>query len=261
MKTTKNKEILILQRIMSVLFFSLQLIFITSCNNESSKAHLSVNMTDAPGDFDAVRIDIQGVEVTDSNGNTQVLNTNAGIYNLLDFYNGLDTLIATGDLNPGKISHIRLILGARNTVMVDSVVYPLETLGAMQSGLKLQVHQTLQPGVSYSLLLDFDANQSIVVTGNGKYQLKPVIRTIDAVKGGSIKGKISLLGEIATVGAVANGKTYTSITNENGEFLISGLPEGSYDITVTPSSPLLPVSKKGLVVASGISTNVGIVAL
>ncbi|HEY6914227.1 MAG TPA: DUF4382 domain-containing protein [Paludibacter sp.] len=246
---------------MFVLFLGLQFVFVSSCSNDKEKSHLSVSMTDAPGNYDAVMVDVQSVEVIGSNGNTITLNTNNRIYNLLNLSNGVDTLIATGDLDPGTISQIRLILGANNSVTKDGVVYPLSTPSAMQSGLKLAVNKTFEPGVTYRILLDFDANQSIVVTGNGTYQLKPVIRTVETAVNGSIKGSISLIGVIATVEAKSNGVTYSSVTNANGQFLIAGLPAGNYDVTITPDLPLLPVTKTGVAVTLGVSTNVGLIAL
>lgn len=255
----KKREIVILKRIMFVLFLGLQFIFVSSCSNLNDKSHLSVRLTDAPGNFDAVKVDVQSVEVTGSNGNTVVLNTNNRIYNLMNLSNGVDTLLATGDLNSGTISQIRLILGTNNTVTVGGIVYPLSTPSAMQSGLKLQVNKTFEAGVSYAILLDFDANQSIVSLGNGTYQLKPVIRTIDTAINGSIKGSISLMDVIATVTATSNGVTYTSVTNTSGQFVIAGLPVGTYDITVTPALPLLPITKSGVAVTLGVSTNVGII--
>lgn len=255
----KKREIVILKRIMFVLFLGLQFIFVSSCSNLNDKSHLSVRLTDAPGNFDAVKVDVQSVEVTGSNGNTVVLNTNNRIYNLMNLSNGVDTLLATGDLNSGTISQIRLILGTNNTVTVGGIVYPLSTPSAMQSGLKLQVNKTFEAGVSYAILLDFDANQSIVSLGNGTYQLKPVIRTIDTAINGSIKGSISLMDVIATVTATSNGVTYTSVTNTSGQFVIAGLPVGTYDITVTPALPLLPITKSGIAVTLGVSTNVGII--
>ena len=72
-------------------------------------AGLSVRMTDLPGNYDEVNVDIRGVEVT-GNGGSVTLNINPGIYNLLDYANGVDTLIATGDVPAGllyyRISHI-----------------------------------------------------------------------------------------------------------------------------------------------------------
>lgn len=255
----KKREIIIMKRIMFVLFLGLQFLFISSCKNENGKSHLSVSLTDAPGNYDAVMVDIQSVEVIGNN--TVALNTNNRIYNLLNFSNGVDTLLATGDLEPGTISQIRLILGANNTVTLDGVVYPLSTPSAMQSGLKLEVNKTFESGVSYIIKLDFDANKSIVSLGNGSYQLKPVIRTIDAAINGSITGSISLIGVIATVTATSNEVTYTSVTNTSGQFLIAGLPVGTYDVTVTPDLPLLPVTKTDVAVTLGVSTNVGIITL
>lgn len=246
---------------MYVITVGLLTLAIPSCNKAKDKAHIGVFMTDAPGNFNAVMVDIQSVEVTGSGGSTVLLNTQAGIYNLLDFSNGVDTLIATGDLEAGDVSQIRLILGPNNSVMVDSVIYPLSTPSAMQSGLKLQINQTFEPGVSYSILLDFDANQSIVLEGNGTYQLKPVIRTIDAALSGSIRGSINLTGVIAVVTGTHNGVSYSTITNLNGSFLLAGLPAGTYDFTITPPLPLLPVTVTGTVVTTGTSTDAGIVVL
>jgi hypothetical protein len=131
----------------------------------------------------------------------------------------------------------------------------------LQSGLKLQIHQTFEAGVSYNILLDFDANQSVVKQGDGTYQLKPVIRTIDAAVSGSIKGSITPIGLIVTVSAVSGGITYTSVTNAAGDFLIPGLPLGTYDVTVTPNLPLLPLTLTGKTVTIGAVTNIGVVAL
>ncbi len=258
----KKREIMILKRIMFVLCVCLQIVAVSSCSDDdSNKAHLSVSLTDAPGNYDAVMVDVQSVEVVGSNGNTITLNTNNRIYNLLNLSNGVDTLLATGDLDPGTISQIRLVLGTNNSVTKDGVVYPLSTPSAMQSGLKLNVNKTFESGVKYAILLDFDANQSIVLTGNDTYQLKPVIRTIDTAISGSIKGSISVIGVIATVKATANGVTYTSVTNKSGQFLIAGLPVGTYDVTITPDLPLLPVTKTSVAVTVGVSTNLGVITL
>ena len=131
----------------------------------------------------------------------------------------------------------------------------------MQSGLKLQIHQTLVAGVSYNILLDFDAHQSIVLKGNGDYQLKPVIRTIEAIMSGSIRGSITPVGVIALVAATSNGVNFSSVTNANGDFLIDGIPVGTYDVTVTPDLPLLSVTVTGIKVTLGVSTNLGTLAL
>jgi hypothetical protein len=263
MKTMKIKssEISILKRLVFISSVVLITLLASSCNKEENSAHLSIHMTDAPANYNAVMIDIQGVEVIANDGAPVMLNTLNGIYNLLDYSNGLNTIIATGDLQEGTVSQIRLILGTNNTVTANNIVYPLSTPSAMQSGLKLQIHQTLVAGVSYSILLDFDASQSIVLQGNGDYQLKPVIRTISAATSGSIRGSITPIGIIALVTATSNGVTFSSVTNANGNFLIDGVPAGIYDITVTPDLPLLSVTVSGKTVTTGVSTNIGILSL
>lgn len=258
----KNRKFLTMKKIMHALFLSLFVLVIASCDkdNNSDKAQLSVLMTDAPGVYDAVLIDLQRVEVTGDGADAIVLNTNADIYNLLDLTNGVNTLIATADMEPGTISQIRLILGPNNSVVVDGVSHPLSTPSAEQSGLKLQVHQTFEPGVAYAILLDFDANQSIVKKGNGEYQLKPVIRTIDMALSGSIKGSIKPAGTTSTITVTSDVlHYYSTVSNSKGDFLVAGLPAGTYDIKVTPALPLLPVTIKGKTVTVGASTNVGII--
>lgn len=258
----ENKKAAILKGILYAVLFISMIAIIPACKKDNSdKAHLTVRMTDAPANYDAVMIDIQGVEVTGNDGSVIALNTNVGIYNLLDFSNGVDTLIASADLNAGKISQVRLMLGNNNTVKIDNVIYHLSTPSASQSGLKLQLHQTFVAGVTYNILLDFDAGKSIVALGNGEYQLKPVIRTIDTAITGSIQGRISPISIGTVVTATSNGNTYSTVTNINGQFLIAGLSAGTYIVTVTPELPLLPFTITGTVVAVGDSVNLGTIVL
>jgi len=265
MKTLQRNKNVILKKIMYVTLVGLLIMQLTSCNedttNDNQKAKLTIRMTDAPANYDAVMVDVQGVEVTGNGGSAVMLNTTAKVYNLLELSNGVNALIATGDLDAGTISQIRLILGTNNTVTVGGVVYPLSTPSAEQSGLKLQVNKTFEAGVEYSILLDFDASQSIVLKGNNEYQLKPVIRTIDTAISGSIKGSVTPLTGNVLVTATSNGVTYTSVTAANGSFLIAGLPLGAYDVTITPVLPLLPITLTGKAVVVGASTDLGITIL
>ena len=226
-------------------------------DDESGTSILNIRLTDAPAAYDAVLIEIIGVEVTGNNGKLANLNVNAGIYNLLDFTNGNDTLIATGALASGKVQQIRLILGSNNSVVIDSVSYPLATPSAQQSGLKLQVHKDLAAGVAYALLLDFDAHQSIVDMGNGNYSLKPVIRVVEQAISGAIKGTIDPSSLICSVTASEGNNQYSTYSDSTGGFLLMGIPAGTYDLTVSPDPPLLPQTINGVVVVNGQITDSG----
>jgi hypothetical protein len=253
-----------MKKILLIASFIVFGIALNSCNSDSTSGTYAYNvrMTDAPGPYEEVNIDLQAVEVTGNDGQTVLLNTTAGIYNLLDFFNGVDTLIATSELSDAKVSQIRLILGSSNTVVVGGVSYPLSTPSAEQSGLKLQVQQTLVADIQNEILLDFDANSSIVKTGNGTYKLKPVVRTIVTAITGNIKGSITPIGTSAVVTATSAADVeYSSSVNELGQFQISGLLPGSYTFTVTPLLPLLPVSQSNVVVEVGANTDLDVIAL
>ena len=83
----------------------------SACNDDDEKSgtsYLAVHLTDTVAPYDSVIIDVQGVEVKSESGSV-LLNINPGHYNLLDFTNGKDTLIASGDIPSGTVSQIRLL--------------------------------------------------------------------------------------------------------------------------------------------------------
>ena len=107
-------------------------VVITSCSKSeketetaSGAAVLNVRLKDAPAViYDSVMIDVQGVEVNSNNGNAALmLGANAGLYNLLDYANGKDTLIASDTIPITTISQIRLILGSNNYVVIGGTRY------------------------------------------------------------------------------------------------------------------------------------------
>jgi hypothetical protein len=239
-------------------------ISLNSCNNDDDSPNAtypySVKMTDAPGPYSAVNIDLQAVEVIHSDGQAVTLSTNAHIYNLLDLSNGVNTLIAASVLNNPNVSQIRLILGTNNSIVINSVTYPLSTPSADQTGLKILVNQTLMANVDNTIIIDFDANQSIVDLGNGSYKLKPVLRTVAVTGMGSIKGSITPIGTLAAVSATSGGVTYSSNVDSSGNFQIMALPPGTYSVTITPPLPLSAVTIPNVVVLANAATNIGVTA-
>lgn len=156
--------------------------------HEPGTADVTVKMIDAPADMEAVNIEVLGVMVgyddMDSVEETDdwvSLATTAGVYNLLDLKDGVSVVLSKNVTIPaGRISQIRLILGNKNSVVIDRIAYPLEAPSVQSSGLKINVHQTLKRDKDYEITLDFKADQSIVVLGNGGFLLKPVI-TVDSI--------------------------------------------------------------------------------
>lgn len=154
-----------------------------SKNDDPSTTDLRINLTDGPIDeLDSVYVDVREVRVkmgndtlSDDDNGWINLATTAGIYDLLSYQSGVDTLIGSGTVPTGYVKEIRLVLGDNNSV-VDTfgVVHPLTIPSGSESGLKIKVNKRLNATLD-SLLIDFDAALSIKNEPSG-YKLRPVIK-------------------------------------------------------------------------------------
>lgn len=260
-----------------LLFFLIPCAMLTwvSCskNSDSSaggNATMSVYLVDGPAAYDKVYLDIQSVQVkatTDASENDwQTLNIGRkGIYNLLDFKNGLDTLLGTIVLPAGRINQIRLVLGANNSIVIGGVLFPLTTPSAQQSGLKLNINADLTAGVNYRLWIDFDAARSIVQTGSGSFILKPVIRTFTQAESGAINGVVLPVAAKGWVFAIANVSDTVSSTPADlvtGAYILRGIPAATYKVSFhATAGTYRDTTFTNVVVTNGASTNVGTVTL
>ncbi|HEX2936098.1 MAG TPA: DUF4382 domain-containing protein [Bacteroidales bacterium] len=224
------------------LLLSAASVLLFACTKDGDQnVTMKVHLTDAPGDYEQVLIDIQDLQIHvtgDGNENGwQSLPVEKGVYNLLDFRNGMDALLATTTLPAGKISQMRLVLGSNNQIKKEGTLYNLETPSAQQSGLKFNIDATLTEGITYELWIDFDAARSIVENGSNQYILRPVIRTFTKATSGAIKGVVSPAEALPVVKAIANGDTVTTIASEDGNFLLQGLNAGTWKVTFEPVEP------------------------
>ena len=237
-----------------------------SCSDENQNARLEIRLTDAPGDYEEVNVDIQGIEIHAEGGDLasgwKSLNVQQGVYNLLELSNGIDTLLSVTELPAGKISQIRLILGQQNSIKIDGQEIDLVTPSAQHSGLKLNVHADLVEGVTYKILLDFDAARSIVHTGSGKYNLKPVIRSITEATSGAIKGVVTPAASLPAVFAiVATDTVATTYADSTGNFLLRGVPPGTYVVSFDAKEGYTDFQETNVGVSLGNVTDMGTISL
>lgn len=150
----------------------------TSCNKDKKNyGKMVVRMTDAPADFTEVNVEIKEVQVHYADHGWYTLRTNTGIYNLLLLQNDVTEVIAEEEeLKLGKITQMRLILGQKNTVAIQDTIYPLELSSQHETGLKLNTNVHIIANKEVDLLLDFDAEKSVIIEGNGSFKLKPTIK-------------------------------------------------------------------------------------
>ena len=223
-----------------------------SSTSSATSGTLAVSLTDAPScGYDAVNVTVNKVRVNKSasasdtdGGWTDITLSPARKINLLNLTNGtLDQLGQTA-LDSGHYSQLRLVLDANaGNALANSVVLTgttaeisLDTPSAVQSGLKLGHEFDVAAGQRVDLVLDFDACKSIVVKGNGKYALKPVITVIPTVLNG-ISGYVSG-GTNVAVSAQQNGVIVRSTVPDptTGAFYLARVAPGNYDVVMTADS-------------------------
>ena len=247
-------------------------LFINSCSsddggetssNNAGLANLTLKLTDAPADYDEVNIDIQEITIHTANGWENIEFDNPGVYNLLDFNNGMDTLMTRAEIPAGNVSQMRLILGENNTIVVDGTTHDLRTPSAQQSGLKFNIHQDFEAGTAYELWIDFDAGNSIVEQGNGGYSLRPVIKTFTDLTNGQIRGYVYPANANTTI-YVMDGDEIVAvgIPEDDGYFLIRGLEESTYSILFdTDNDSFTDSTMDNIVVSFGEINDIGSITL
>ena len=167
--------------IFTAILFSASMVFISCKKDNNDGTHtLNVRLTDAPTAYEAVNVDIREVRVkfsddTLSNSGWVTLTTYPGIYNLLAYQNGIDTLLGTGVFPTQVVKEIRFVLGPNNTIKDAGVVYPLTIPSGSESGLKIKVNKALNATLE-TIIIDFDAALSVTKEGTGDYKLRPVLR-------------------------------------------------------------------------------------
>lgn len=212
---------------------------------------LGVYLTDAPAcGYDAVNVTVLKVRAhksssaadTDAGWSDLVL-TPARKINLLDLSNGVLDKLGETALAEGHYTQLRLVLDPNSALGLSNSVVPtggvetaLVTPSAVQSGIKLINQFDVVSGQRVDLVLDFDACKSVVKRGNGSYALKPVVKVVPFALNG-ITGfvDIPLLGGTVMATAQQNGEIVQSAAPnaQTGEFFLSRLALGNYDVVVT----------------------------
>jgi hypothetical protein len=253
MKTNRSsvqKIHLILLAVTLLTFFLL--FIIPGCNSSSSDSQtgtLAVSLTDAPAcGFEAVNVTVSKVRVHQSSsapenaaGWAEIVLDPPRKINLLNLTNGALEELGETPLAAGHYTQLRLVLAENSGPIPANSVVPagtvneiaLDTPSAMQSGLKLINEFEVFVGERVDMVLDFNACKSVVTRGNGSYGLKPVIRVLPITLSG-IGGFISP-AESVTVSAQNNGDIVrATVPNPlTGEFFLSHLVPGSYDVVIT----------------------------
>ena len=97
-----------------------------------------------------------------------------------------------------------------------------------------------------------------MVQGNGDYSLKPVINASLFSETGQINGMVqpSSVQTLVTATSTSGDVEVSTYTDANGNFLLEGLPAGTYDVTfeVDPDLGVPPITVEGVEVSVGLIT-------
>jgi hypothetical protein len=246
---------------------SLFLIMLVSCSDSDTQdARLKVVLVDAPAEYDEINVDVQEVNIrfgaSDETGEESEENENeeneengssAGWVNvsdfvpdedgmnILEFTNGSEAVLVDRDVPVGVLGEIRLVLGDQNNIVVGDNESSLTIPSGSSSGLKIKINEELLAGITYKLILDFDASKSIIETGNGEFKLKPVIHARMEAQSGAIAGLVVPSTTNAVAYAIQDQDSSSSYTNESGNFLIQALDAGTYNVAVVSETDTLTV--------------------
>lgn len=246
-------------------------------NPKSGSARVNFYLVDAPASYDEVWIEVLAVRVKvdqdgvddemdeddDESSWVEITYDESQPINLLELTGGNSELLGAEDFPEGEIDQIRLILGEDNYVIKNGERHELKTPSAQQSGLKIKVDEDIDGGMTYDLIIDFDAAKSIVEAGNsGQIILKPVLRAFLDEAAAGITGQVLPLDAQPVQVTVNDGDDqYNTFVDENGNFKIIGLDDGIYSITLSPNELYFPTTTEDVQVVDGEITSIDPVTL
>lgn len=262
-------------------------------NAVDSGSNLEVFLTDGPGEFDAVNIDIQKVEVkvdkseehkddddhgeADEDDDDHLTNRDGfgewidigfdpKVVDVLALRNGVETKLGEANIEQGTVRKIRITLGENNSVVKDGVTHDLTLISLRPNKNYLYIklfnkHRERANRTGIRVWVDFDIANSIV-EANGQYFLRPVLRPFCNANFGAIAGSVSPLNAAAVV-RITDGGSFNSVAlpNHEGRFMIRGLEEGTYTLTYEGAAGYIPQTKTNVVVTKGKVTRVDAVTL
>jgi hypothetical protein len=231
----------------------------------SGKQNVSLYLTDAPGYFDKVLIDIQSVQVLvdTCSGNDRYnrhdtcnvwepLTVTPGIYDLLTLRNGADTLLAGSTIPAGDISLIKIQLGPEDSLVKDSISYPLTLRDSSIVLINVQGNRWDQYGPGrFRLWLDFDVSRSIVNVSNNQFYLDPFIRVFTLNTTGSVSGVALPYNAYPVISVYNSSDTSYALPDRFGNFEVRGLAAGNYSVFINTSNGYADTTIANVTVAAG----------
>ncbi len=156
-------------------------VLLTVSSLEIHKAGAEMEQEQSGGDNET-----QEQEQEEGNGGEWIsinISDNMSTFDLLKV-KGIEEFFGSSEVAPGKYTQLRLIVDKAEVTTADNVT---QEANVPSQEVKIVRPFTVEEGETTSLLLDFDAEHSVVFTGSGKIQIKPVVKL--SIESGSQSAK------------------------------------------------------------------------
>jgi hypothetical protein len=167
-----------MKTLLKLAFISLFAIGITGCdkNNDNGTSTVNANLKAMTSStYQAVKVEITEVQIHNDATGWQVIDIPDQVYDLQLLQNNVMVVLGSIKMETGNITQVRLVLGEQNSIILNGTSHPLTLSSQDESGLKLDISQRLERDRTYTLVFEFDANQSIIANEDGTYKLRPVL--------------------------------------------------------------------------------------
>ena len=234
------------------------MLFFAACDKTNDGyGRLIVNITDAPFPIDMVesaevtitKLEIRkaGDCVREDTCSFEVIWEGSETFNLLDLRNGVVTKLADIEIPEGEYDLLRLYVDEASLKVKDGDTYTVKVPGGSRSGIKVFINPVVlvEEGLTAEMLLDFDLSNSFVVQGNMHspagikgFIFKPVIRAANNATAGRLEGTVKdaegvALKDVAIDIKQGDEVVSSAISDDNGNFVLLGLPCGTYSLTAS----------------------------
>lgn len=234
-----GKSHLMIKNTISLFLFSLFGAVYTGCTEPSdTRSLVNILLIDAPGDFDEVWVEVEGVEILPAGSRGSEDNANwvsipyqaaSNMVLVSALIDETQLLLGRTELQSGNISKIRLLLGEEAYFLNEDDERTDMTLTPnIEDLLELEVDISVESGYSYDIILDLDLIQSVVADQNGDYVFTPHFRAFVSEGLSEISGNILPIDIAPHVMAISATDTFSTLTSDDGGFFLSGLPEDEY---------------------------------
>ena len=140
-----------------------------------SSGNLNIYLTDAPTDeVSSVNVYITGLTVKRSGASVERISNDVGLIDLLTLQNSTQ-LIAVANVQPGNYEFIMVELDQNRSSVVEKSSGSTLPLKIPSQEIKVLGGFVVQAEGQTDVVLDFDAEKSLVKLGNKNWLLKPVI--------------------------------------------------------------------------------------